>query len=157
MTAIRPGKPEQGPFPSLNNEVLPASGAFTNQDYTPIPPTSRRLGIIAEYTKAAAGTNGQATFRVQWRVKGENGDTVDFYEVVIDGTDITIAAPYLRNPEYAYQVDGPVVAGTDPFRFRLLSLEVPILADGCRVLAAELGDTTHPGTLSVWLYTSVQI
>lgn len=154
---IKPGKPEQGPFISLDDVTLPAAGAFTDQDYTTIPAKSRRLSVVATYTKDAGGTNGQATFQFQWRVPGGNGPIEDVSEVVIDGTDITKVDPVLRNPEYAYQVDGLVVAGASPMNYRVISLEVPILADAFRVIAAEIGDAAHPGKVTVRLYTSENV
>jgi hypothetical protein len=154
MTEIRAGKPEQGPFLSLDAVTLPGSGAYTDQEYTKIPAQARRLSIVAQYTLGTSGVNGQGVFRVQWKIPGENGPIEDAYECVIDGTDITKTGDtFLRNPEYVYEVAGPVVV-TDPLLFRVLSLEVPVLAQACRVLVAELGDTAHPGKVSVWLYTS---
>lgn len=146
------GKPEQGPFISLDEVVLPASGAFTSQNYTTIPPQSRRLSIVGSYAKAAAAASGSASFRVQWRLASGNGELSDVYETVIDGTTVTKTDPILENPQYAYQVDGPVT--TSSINFRVLSLEVPPMADAVRVLAAENTDTVHPGTLTVRLYTS---
>lgn len=147
--AIQVGKTEQGPFVNLDALVLPAASAFTNQAYTPIPPQSRRMSIIASYAKAAAAVSGQAAFTLQWKFPG---GVTDVYESVIDGTSSSVAAPFLVNPEYGWQLNGPVISTS--LTFRVLSVEVPVRALAARVLVAEVGDAAHPGTVSVMLYTS---
>lgn len=151
-----PGKAEQGPFLTWD-AALPAAGAYTNQTYTTLPPEARRLSLVASYTLGAGGTNGQASFRLQWLVDdGSGAGVVDIYEPVIDGTTISKADPFLINPQYCYEVHGPIVAaGT--LSWRLLEVSVPVKARGFRVIAAENGDAVHPGTLTVRGYTSDRV
>lgn len=151
------GKPEQGCFYLADALALAAAGAFSNPAYQSIPPESRRMSLIVSYTKGAAAASGNAVFRVQWRIAAgaPEGLVTDVYETVIDGTTVTKADPFLLNPEYAYSIAGPIT--TTSIAFRLLSVEVPIMATGVRVLAAELGDTVNPGTITIRAYTSVEI
>lgn len=156
-TVQQGGAPEQGPFYNLDGVLLPAAGAFTAQVYSTIPALSRRLSIVVSYVKGASAVSGNGVFIVQWTIQGgaPEGAIKDVYETVIDGTTVVKADPLLQNPEYAYSVAGPIT--TSSITFRLLSLEVPVGATAFRVLAAELGDTAHPGTVTVRGYTSNQI
>ena len=151
------GKPEQGPFPSLDAFTLPGASALTSQAYTKIPSNARRLSVIASYTLGAGGANGQARFRLQWQIDGGGSILADVYEGIIDGTTIDkTVVPFLENPEYLYSLLGPVVAaGT--VSWRLLEVSVPVRAIGYRVVAAEVGDATHPGTVTVRGYTSDRV
>lgn len=148
--AIVQGKDEQGPFVNFDLAALPAAGAFTGQAYTPLPAESRRLSIVAQIALGAGATTNQAKFRLQWQIDGALD--LDVSEAVIDGTTIVKTAPYLANPQFAYEVSGPVVTGA--LAWRLLSVEVPIKATGVRVLVAEVGDTTHPSSVAVIVYAS---
>jgi hypothetical protein len=150
-----PGKDEQGPFVDLDAVALPAAGAFTNQAYVRIPPESRRASIIATVALGAGATTNQARFRLQWQIDGGGGPLSDVAEVVLDGTTVAKVNPYLQNPEYAYEVAGPIVAAG--LSWRLLSVEVPIKAIGIRVIAAEVGDTAHPSVMTTRVYTSREV
>jgi hypothetical protein len=127
--------------------VLPAAGAFTDQAYEKLPqPNPRRLSVAVKYTAAVAAVNGQAKFKFQWQIAGTPG----FFETLIDSSSPTVAQPNATVPEYELVVKSPVYtpAGTVGL-FRLISLEVPSAATAFRVLAAEVGDTVHPGTVEI--------
>lgn len=155
------GKSEQGPFVDLDSFQLPAAGAYTAQAYVTLPPGCRRMHVIATYVPGAASVNGKPTCRLQWQIGGDGpgaNAVADVFEAILDGTTVTKADPMLINPEYAYEVQGPIpgTPGT-AFSWRLLSVEVPIKATAARVLAAEVGDTAHPGVLTTLFFTSDQV
>lgn len=150
------GKPEQGPFYNLDGFQLPAAGAFTAQSYSDLPPQARRAHVVVTFTGGAGSTNGAGRFRVQWRIQAGPTENVvtDVYEAVLDGTTIAKSGAFLENPEYAYSIAGPIAAPATAFNFKLLSIEVPIFATGMRIIAAEGGDTAHPGQVTIRIYTS---
>lgn len=151
----RPGIEEQGPFVNLDAVALPGAGAFGSPTYTPIPPKSRRLSLIVTYAKGAGATSGSVVLRLQWQLTAGSGPLDDVYETLIDGSTLTKSTSFASAPEYAFAVVGPPT--TTSISFRALSVEVPILAVAARVLAAEIGDTANPGTVTARLYTSDEV
>ena len=158
-TISRGGKPEQGPFYILDGQALPAAGAvFKPSAYTAIPPEARRLHLIATYVAGTSGVNGSVKMRVLWQVTGtEERQVADVYEAIIDGTTIVKSGNKLSNPMYAYELIGPPVSDPGSLNFRFLSCEVPIAAIGVTVEVLEVGDTTHPGTVTIRAYTSDRV
>lgn len=131
--------------------ILPAAGAFTDQDYSTLGAMARRLTIGIKYTKHASATTNKLKLQVQWKLGNDGG----YFEPLLDGSSPTIAADVMRIPEYRQEVLGPpVIAGNSPLLWRALMLEIPSCATGVRVLLAEVGDTTNPGTVVCKLYFS---
>jgi hypothetical protein len=135
------------------NAVLPASGAYSDQAYTPItglasgvPNFPRELTIAFSYLKAAAASSGQPKFEVQWEINGVGG----YYEMIAVGTPTT-SGSVATTTEYISETKGLAnTSATVPVLWKK-TIAVPAAASGVRVLVAEVGDTTHPGTLTVSL------
>lgn len=130
--------------------VLPAAGAYTAQPYSDVPPEARRLGVNITYTPDPAASAPQPKYYVQWRVE----NTPDINETFVDGSSVSVGEPFAEVPQYIFVVKGPVLVDSNPLAYRALSLEVPMCATGVRVLIAEAGDASHPGTVKVELFTS---
>lgn len=165
---IRPGQRDQGPFinwgtPAVGavdavGVALPAAGAFTDQAYTLIPQLARRMNVMVAYSGGAGSTNGQARYRLEWQIEDRPASGQGWIEPIVDGqTALAITQPYARAPAYALEILGPRVAAGVTLGLRLFTVDIPSLATGYRLLAAELGDTTHPGSLLVTATTSNEI
>lgn len=141
---------DQGPFPNLRGETLPAAGAYTDQGYTPIPALARRMSVVMKYTGGAGSTGGKPRFALQWEVPGRS----DVYEVAIDGESVTTSAPFSLVPEYAVRIDGLTAAAGTSIAWRAMTVDVPSGAVAARLLVAESGDTAHPGAVDVDFFTS---
>lgn len=132
--------------------VLPSGGDFTDQPFQEFPPEyiGRRLSAVCTYTPNASAANSQAKFMIGWRING-----VEYLETFIDASSPTISDPNAEVPQYILVVRGPKIAGSDaPINFRMLSYEVPAKCDAVRVLAAEMGDAAHPGSVKINLAIS---
>lgn len=131
--------------------VLPAAGAFTDQAYSQLGPLARRLTIGIKYTKAAAATTNQLKLQVQWKLVNEAG----YFEPLLDGSNPTTGGDVMQIPEYKQEVlSPPVTVSNSPLLWRALMLEIPSCATGVRVLMAEVGDATHPGSVTCKLFYS---
>lgn len=149
------GVPEQGPFINLDAVALPAAGALTSQGYTALPGRARRLSAVVTYAKGAGAASGKARMQLQWQMLGGQAPLSDVAETIIDAGTLNVSGSIGQSPEYALEILGPATSST--ISFRMLSAEVPMLATGARVLAAEAGDTANPGTITVRFYTSDQV
>ncbi len=130
---------------------LPAASAFTNQAYSLLGPHARRLTIGLAYTKHSGATTNQLKLQVQWKLVNQEG----YFEPLLDGSNPTTGGDVMQIPEYKQEVlSPPVTSANSPFFWRALTLEVPCCAIGVRVIMAEVGDASHPGTVTARLFYS---
>lgn len=134
--------------------ALPASGAYdTSSEAFRIDRGSPRLAIVLKYTADPGATNGRPCFRLRWSLAlpDSNGDVTltSAYETVrlAATTPDNVDAP-VTELRARFECDG-LTDGDAAVDVR--TVDIPPGAGLVTVEPAELGDTSNPGQLAVWL------
>lgn len=138
------------PIPNLQARVLPAAGVYyTGAQPMRIPGRwsenhdgAPSITFRVTYTKGMSSSGGYPVIRVVWLVQDETGANVEMIDPITtagaDGVCITEGA----TNELAVLVDGnPVSTGVVYTILREATM--------VRMEVAEMGDTAHPGTVTV--------
>lgn len=129
----------------LANGVLPPGGALTNQPAYTIPQAVRSITFYVSYVRGAAG--GYASLRLLW------GDgSAEYSETLLD-TTIVVDDPVANQNLHLQEFDGPVPTDGNPVNF-LIEASIPGGARTARLIAAEKGTPSTPGTLGITLTAS---
>lgn len=129
----------------LNSGPLPASGNFTNQAPYLIPQHVRSLTFYVSYTRGTSG--GYAALQLLW------GDGVsEFNETLLD-TTIEVNNPSSNQNLHLQEFDGPVPTDGNPVNF-MIEASIPGGARSARLIIAERGQPSSPGTASITLTAS---
>jgi hypothetical protein len=127
-------------------QTLPLLGAFTNQDKFPVPTGIRKVTFYITYSRGDAG--GQPVFHLLW------GNGVEEITETILDSDITQQSPVSVSQDlYLQDLLGPAPIDSNPVSF-VLYASVPGGASTVRLTAAEKGNTTTPGSISITLTAS---
>lgn len=129
----------------LPSQVLPLSGAFTNQAHYIIPQRIRRVAFYVTYTRGAPG--GFVSLRLMWG----NG-TEESQETLID-MNFDDQGTFSSQNLYLQDLEGPVPTDGNPVSF-LVEASVPGGATTVRLVAAEGGVISTPGTIKIILTAS---
>lgn len=148
---------------AFDQSALPAAGATRRSEIVSVEPLSqgkRIIGISCRYTTPGASTGGKPDIRV-WISNAknppvDNTDTSWRQLGITDGV-ITAAQTYaggsgqdvlqgrvLMQPD---MIEFPTLAASKAFALMIPLRDVPAL--WVYVEAAEIGDVTHPGTLTL--------
>lgn len=130
----------------LASAALPAAGAYTSQAAYAVPDGLRSITFWLSYTRDPAGADtGYPVAKVLWG----NG-TEEAPELVVDDTIVAQTGDHATFLVWngIHRFPAP---STDAEVVFQVSVEVPAGATTARLLVAEEGDTTNPGTADVFL------
>jgi hypothetical protein len=130
----------------LPTTVLPLGGIFTSQSPFSIPTRIKKITFYVKYTRGAP--NGFATFHLLWgNGVEETQETIRDIELVPEDTSRAGQNLFIQD------LMGPAPTDNNPINF-ILSVLVPGGVTTVRLIAAEGGVPSSPGTIEITLTAS---
>lgn len=130
----------------LATQVLPSFSVFTNQNKFLIPTRVREVTFYITYTRGAP--NGYAVFHLLWG----NG-TEEIQETVRDLDIVPEDSSHIAQNLFLQDLLGPTPVDDNPIGY-VLSVIIPGGVTTVRLVTAEGGVPTSPGTISITLTAS---